>query len=125
MSLLPDPADLLATADRISRHADALRARSSRLALAAADARWESPAARAFRVEVDGLGRHLRLSAGRIDDAADTLRRHARRIEHELAMARLAAHEAERLAAGAARGVESITGGALVVAHSALSMVGL
>jgi uncharacterized protein YukE len=125
MSFLPDPAALFATADRIGRHADALRLRASRLAMAAANARWESPASRAFRAEVDALGRDMNRAADRIDDAADTLRRHAGLIEAELDLERALVHGAGRVAMGAVRGVETVAGGLLDAGQSVLSMVGL
>ena len=132
MSLLPDPAELYATADHIGRHADALRGRASHLSAAAADAAWESPAARAFRAKVDALGHDMNRAANRIDDAAETLRRHAGRIETELALERAVvhraeqlAHDAERLAHGAVHDAQNLARGALHAGGSLLSLVGL
>ncbi|HEY5168337.1 MAG TPA: hypothetical protein VIK03_02935 [Thermoleophilia bacterium] len=132
MSLLPDPAELYAAADHIGRHADALRAHAAHLASAAANARWESPAARAFRAKVDTLGHDMFRAANRIDDAAETLRRHAGRIETELALERALvhgaeglAHDAERLAHGAVHDAQSVARGALQAGGSLLSLVGL
>jgi biotin carboxyl carrier protein len=105
MSFLPDPAALYATADRIARHAEELRARATRLVAAAAHARWHSPAARAFRQDVAGIAEQMRHAAGRVDDAADALRRHARRIEDELAVVAageaIVAHTAGTVVSGA------------------------
>ena len=139
MSLLPDPAELYATADHIGRHAEALRARASHLASSAANARWESTGARAFRAKADALGHDMFRAANRIDDAAETLRRHAGRIETELALERALVHDAERLAHGAERlalgavglgqravdDAQSLARGALHAGGSLLSLVGL
>ena len=132
MSLLPDPAELYATADHIGRHADALRARAAQLASAAANARWESTAARAFRAKVDALGHDMNRAANRIDDAAESLRRHAGRIEAELALQRAVVHGAERLARDAGRlghravhDAQTVARGVLHAGGSLLSAVGL
>lgn len=79
MSFLFDPAELDAVADRIDRHAAATRARAVRLGAAVAAAEWRGVAAGAFRGEAQLTVSALRAAAGRLDDAADALRRHARR----------------------------------------------
>lgn len=116
MSLLPDPGHLYATADRIARHAEALRTRAGLLCAAAFRAHWHSAAAAAFRAEAEGLARQMRHAAARIDDAADALRRHARRLENELSWV-------SRGAVAIEHGVESAVGdlvdGARGVAHAA------
>jgi hypothetical protein len=85
MSLLPDPAKLYAIADRIGDHARAARARADSLGAAAAAASWHGPAAAAFRVEAQVVISGLRSAAGRLDDAADALRRHAGNVGSLLA----------------------------------------
>lgn len=85
MSLLPDPAELLAVADRIAGHAAAARSQASRLGAAVATAHWHGVAADAFHVQAFGVVAGLRSAAARLDDAADALRRHARRVAETLA----------------------------------------
>jgi hypothetical protein len=80
MSFLPDPAELEAIADRISRHAAATRSRASQLGAAVASADWHGVAADAFTVEAYVVLSALRSAAGRLDDAADALRRHAGKV---------------------------------------------
>jgi hypothetical protein len=80
MSFLPEPAELDALADRISRHAAATRARALRLGTSVATVGWHGLAAGAFRAEANVTITALRAAAGRLDDAADALRRHARRV---------------------------------------------
>ncbi|HET6877862.1 MAG TPA: WXG100 family type VII secretion target [Jatrophihabitans sp.] len=85
MSPLPDPDELEAIAARIRAHATAARDRAVRLDRLVAAARWRGVAAAAF----DGLAAEvvagLRRSAGRLDDAADALLRHAANVRHMLA----------------------------------------
>lgn len=85
MSVLPDPADLAAIADRIAGHAAAARDRASRLDRAVAAAGWTGSAASAFHLEAQVASDTLRSAASRLDDAADALRRHAARISGLLA----------------------------------------
>jgi hypothetical protein len=80
MSFLPDPAELEAIADRIGRHAAATRARAQHLGAAVAGTDWHGLAADAFAVEAHVALSALRSSAGRLDDAADALRRHASKV---------------------------------------------
>jgi uncharacterized protein YukE len=77
MSFLPDPAELDALADRVARHAASTRARAAMLAASVANAGWHGLAADAFHREAHLAIAALRSSAGRLDDAADALRRHA------------------------------------------------
>jgi hypothetical protein len=77
MSILPDPAELRALADRIDHHATLARARATRLGAAVVATQWHGLAARAFDVQAAAAVGALRLAAGRLDDAADGLRRHA------------------------------------------------
>lgn len=85
MSLLPDPHELLAIADRIARHADAARTRADQLAAAVDSADWRGAAADVFHDKAHGVVTGLRTSAGRLDDAAAALRVHAHRVAHVLA----------------------------------------
>jgi uncharacterized protein YukE len=85
MSLLPDPGELRAVAARIDQHARAARARASRLGTDVASTEWQGRAARAFRAQADVALWGLRGAAGRLDDAADALRRHAEQVDDVLA----------------------------------------
>jgi hypothetical protein len=80
MSLLPDPVELRALAQRIDHHAFAARARAVRLGDAIAATRWHGVAARAFDVQAAAALGALRAAAYRLNDAADALRRHADRV---------------------------------------------
>lgn len=80
MSLLPDPAELRAIADRIGAHAAAARARAHALGRETAELPWRGRAADVFGGSVAEVVGDLRLAAARLDDAADALRRHATRI---------------------------------------------
>jgi uncharacterized protein YukE len=80
MFFLPDPTELDALADRIADHAAAARARAWRLGSSVAAADWQGLAATAFRGEAHVVVAGMRGAAGRLDDAADALHRHAARI---------------------------------------------
>jgi uncharacterized protein YukE len=80
MSVLPDPADLAAIADRIAAHAAATRDRAARLDRAVAATGWTGVAAAVFHDEAQLATDTLRNAAARLDAAADALRRHAARI---------------------------------------------
>jgi uncharacterized protein YukE len=84
MSLLPDPAEIYAIADRIAGHAVSARARADALGTAIAGADWHGLAAEAFDVMAYGVLGGLRRAADRLDDAADALRRHASTVQHLL-----------------------------------------
>jgi uncharacterized protein YukE len=81
MSFLPDPAELEAIAERIGRHATATRARAAQLGAAAATVDWRGVASDAFAAEAHVALSALRRAAGRLDDAAEALRRHAAKVE--------------------------------------------
>lgn len=94
MSVLPDPADLAAIADRIAAHAAATRDRAARLDHAVAVTGWTGIAANAFELEARLATDSLRGAADRLDTAADALRRHAARISALINdLARLGADE--------------------------------
>jgi hypothetical protein len=94
MSLLPDPADLVAIAGRITGHAEATRHRATQLEQTIAATDWTGLAAAAFRVEAQLATDTLRCAAARLDAAADALRRHAARVGDMLAdLARLGSDE--------------------------------
>jgi uncharacterized protein YukE len=112
----------MATADRISRHADALRARATALIASASRTRWQSRAATSFRHEVDGIARDMRRAADRVDHAADALRRHARTVERELHALQVAASAAAHAATAGTLGVAHAAEHA---GHSALHAMGL
>lgn len=94
--LLPDPAALEAIADRIDRHAAAARARAAGLSAAVAAARWHGLAADAFHAEAHLVVAALRTSAGRLETAAGTLRRHAHTVGTVLADASRLGHDGLR-----------------------------
>src|SRR4051794_514489 len=75
--LLPDPAELRALAGRIDAHARATRGRADRLRNQLAATDWRGLAARPLDGPADLTLHGLRGAAGRLDDAADALRRHA------------------------------------------------
>jgi uncharacterized protein YukE len=101
MSVLPDPADLTAIADRIGAHAAAARERAARLDRAVAATGWTGFAASAFHAEAQVATGTLRSAAVRLDDAADALRRHAARISALLSgLARLGSAELNLLKDG-------------------------
>jgi hypothetical protein len=76
-----DVDELYRIADRISRHADAARAAAGGVASAIAADRWRGIAADTFAAEATNVLHDLRSAAGRLDDAADALRRHANHIQ--------------------------------------------
>lgn len=129
MSPLPDTSYLYARADQISRHAETLRSRAADLVAAAGQTRWHSTAAAKCRAEIDGIARRMRHLADRIDDAADHLRRHARTIDHEIALLLAPVRAVQHVAAGAVHEVEhaaeAAAHGAARVTHGALRVIGL
>jgi len=76
-----DPGELHAIADRIARHADAVRSNAAALAAAIAHDHWRGTAAEVFAAEAGSLLADMRAAARRLDDAADALRRHAARVQ--------------------------------------------
>ena len=86
MSLLfADPDELHAIAGRISRHADAVRRTADRLSAQLGTTRWHGAASRAFHGQAGCAVLSIRRSAGRLDDAADALRRIASNLTDFLA----------------------------------------
>jgi uncharacterized protein YukE len=79
-ALVETPSDMHRIARHVRAHADDIRARANRLSATAAQTHWYSPAAVRFRAEVAALVRHMHTAAGRLDDAAHTLDRHAARV---------------------------------------------
>jgi uncharacterized protein YukE len=103
MSLLfADPGELYAIADRIARHADAVRSNATALAAAIAHDRWRGIAAEVFAGEAGRLLKDMWACARRLDDAADALRRHAGRVQALLDYFRLAWDDIEDFSAAAA-----------------------
>lgn len=86
--LVLDVSELYRIADRIARHADAVRAAAGTLAAAIANDRWRGIASDAFSAEATSVLRDMRAAADRLDDAADALRRHAGRVDALLAEAK-------------------------------------
>jgi uncharacterized protein YukE len=85
---LIDVSELYRIAERISRHADAVRTSATTLAAAVAQDQWRGIASEVFAAEASRLLRDMRVCAGRLDDAADALRRHAGRVSGLLDEAR-------------------------------------
>jgi hypothetical protein len=83
--LYEDTSELHAIAHRIRRHADEVRARAAALAARAEQTRWHSAGAAAFRERARCASHAMRTAAGRLDDAADALDRHANRVHRVLA----------------------------------------
>jgi hypothetical protein len=96
MSLLPDPAELDAIADRITAHAAAGRARAEHLARSVAGLHWHGLAAAVFEREAHVAVSALRSAAGRLDAAADILRHHARTVGQLITDAERLAHDGLR-----------------------------
>lgn len=84
MSLLPDPDEMYAIADRIAGHASAVRSLANQLGTAIAAADWHGIAADTFDLVAGDVLGSLRSAAARLDDAAAALRRHARNVRHVL-----------------------------------------
>lgn len=110
---LCDPHEILALAGRIDRHADAVRATAHRLGFAVAATTWDGRAARCFDGTADDLVRGLRLAATRLDDAADTLRRHAHAVAGTLATLHRLAGDGRHLLHDSAHGALDVLGAQL------------
>jgi uncharacterized protein YukE len=110
--LLADPGELFAIADRISRHADALRVRASTLAAAIANDQWHGFASDVFSAEARGLLHDMRGCAARLDDAADALRRHANRVQAVFAAVKRLWHDIENAGLALAHDVSHLVLGA-------------
>jgi hypothetical protein len=80
VSVLPDPVDLMAAADRIAGHATAARDRAGRVDAALAASPWRGFAADAFAEQAHLATGLLCSAAAGLDSAADALRRHAGRV---------------------------------------------
>jgi len=110
--LFEDPSSLYAIADRISRHAESVRATGRTLAAVAAATDWHGLAADAFEAEAGQVSADAAASAVRLDDAADAYRRHAAAVESRLQeLHRLldgVVHVGEALAHGAEDGLSAI-----------------
>jgi hypothetical protein len=72
-----DVTPLYILAGGLDAQADILRGRAHRIALARDHARWQSPAARRCRVDIDGLVADLLGTAGQAASAAARVRAHA------------------------------------------------
>ncbi len=84
MSPIPSPGEMFALADRIAAHAQATRRRAGEIGAAVSAAQWRGTAADAFYGQANILTSGLRAAADQLDDAADALRRHARRVLDKL-----------------------------------------
>ena len=85
--LIPDPAELRALAGRVAHAADTARACADRLGWAVAATGWHGRAARAFAVQAEVAIGGLHTAAGRLQDAAGALRRHADHVDDVLNVA--------------------------------------
>ena len=124
MSVLPDLADLTAIAGRITAHAAATRDRAGRLDAAVAATGWTGSAAAAFQVEAHLAAATLRNAAGRLDFAADALRRHAARISGPLADIAQAGKDGFHLAEDLALHPDQIVPDAAHLAGDGLHLIG-
>lgn len=131
MSLLPDPAELEALAARIRAHAAAARDRAFRLDRLVAAARWRGIAAAAFDTLAAEIVVGLRHSAGRLDDAADALLRHAANVRSVLATLADLQYDSLRIGADLGSGLvdevlhpDRLPGDAAHVLTDAASVVG-
>jgi uncharacterized protein YukE len=79
--IFADPGELYAIADRIARHADAVRRNATTLAAAIANDRWRGLASEVFAAEAGSVLKDMWACARRLDDAADALRQHASRVQ--------------------------------------------
>ena len=93
--IFADPSELYAIADRIDRHADAVRSNATTLAAAIAADRWRGLAAHVFATEAGSVLKDMWACARRLNDAADALRRHARRVQGVLDFVRRAWDDVE------------------------------
>lgn len=100
MSLLPDPAEIEAIADRIAAHAVAARARADILGRTIAGTNWHGFAADTFAAAAEAVLGGLRSSAQRLDAAADTLRRHAGNVRRMLDLLSRLSHDTLGLGIG-------------------------
>jgi uncharacterized protein YukE len=103
--IFADPGELYAIADRIARHADAVRRTATTLAAAIATDRWRGLAAQVFAAEAGSVLKDMWACARRLDDAADALRRHARRVQGVLDFVKHAWDDVEGLGTAVVRGV--------------------
>ncbi len=108
--IFADPGELYAIADRIARHADALRRNATTLGAAIATDRWRGLASAVFAAEAGSVLKDMWACARLLDDAADALRRHARRVQGVLDFVRHAWNDVE----GWGAAVVSDVGGFLV-----------
>lgn len=97
MSLIfADPSELYAIAGRISRHAEAVRSSAAALAAAVTNDHWRGMASDVFAAEARSVLADMRACAGRLDDAADALRRHAGRVHGVLGEFKRMWHDVDR-----------------------------
>jgi uncharacterized protein YukE len=103
--IFADPGELYAIADRIARHADAVRSNATTQAAAIAAERWRGLASEVFAVEAGSVLKDMWACARRLDDAADALRRHARRVQGVIDFVKQAWDDVEGWGAAIARDV--------------------
>jgi uncharacterized protein YukE len=115
---LLDVSELYRIADRISRHADAVRNAATALATAIAHDGWRGIASDVFAAEAGRVLGDMRVCAGRLDDAADALRRHAGQVSGVL-------DEARKLWDGVVGAGEAVVDDAAHAVGGALHAVGL
>ena len=103
MAPLPDPGHLDDLAQRLSRHADAIRAIPDRTRLVLPAAAWSGAAATAFGSHLAGVLDSIAGSAARVEDAAGALRQLAAAWDSVLADLRRAVRDGTALAGAGAR----------------------
>lgn len=113
--IFADPSELYAIAERISRHADAVRSNASALAAAIATDRWRGLAAEVFAAEAGSVLKDMWTCARRLDDAADALRRHAGRLQGVLDLVKQALIDVEGWGSAVVRDVGGFFVGGEVV----------
>lgn len=123
--LIGDPDELHAIADRITRHADAVRVSAGTLAAAVAGDHWHGFASDVFDAEAAALMHAMRACAARLDDAADALRRHAGRVQAVLDEVKRVWHAIEGVGMAVVHEIGDVAAGAseIVVDGSLLDTI--
>jgi ABC-type transporter Mla subunit MlaD len=101
--LFADPAELRAIAERLTRHAEVIRAVRDRVGVAAEQAGWRGTAAGAFAAVLTPALGAITHSTARIDDASDALHRLAAAVEGFLDDLRRTARDGRELLDDGAR----------------------
>jgi hypothetical protein len=130
-----DPAGIVRLASQVDSLADQLLAERARLESAAVGVEWKSTAASTFARRAEDSSHLLRRDADKLEELADALRGHARRVEARLEFLADLERRARELAAqgvdavedaasGAAHAVDEVANGAADAAGKAKRWVG-